>query len=1181
MRTRDQASGGTLPSLADVSKGLDTSGGLKKANVFTTPSPGGLQGEEQRGTLATSPSPSPSSSSYRAIGTVEKSFNHNHKGDSSGGIGNLHALGNDGGGSLAQKRESLIALAGSGSVSLRRAQGSNDMGSDTMSPKGSRQSVLSRESVLGKAPGVVADSKSLLRRASGEMSVNASIRSSAAEGLVGGSGAGNGTGTGSGTVGSALPRRGSDSLKPNLGSMDKWRSNGSAGDWKDLSLESSSLATQQTHAASNQKEGVVGHGSGTTGSSELTPALTRSRSRSDRRGSANSQQQQLQSQAPEGLGGATGLRRSRTISDQPLVNAAGLGGTLGAPAGNTGNISPVTRSKSQLASGGGGTSPVPTSGGSHLRNMVTMARNDSAAEDEQGRKNSHGRGETHEKDDYMSDLPRSNDSEETVTDNRESITVSGDKINQGASSMGKHTSHNASDVPARHPDNGIVQYQLQFDTSKGKSSDFQNTLRKEVSTLAAHSADQHHDDILGSVKEPKPPGMPRSLSRGRRSSVKAKGSDTGTGTTQNDNSFAPAKTADTLRPNHTSPPLSPQHQHTDRETLATASGPVPLEIQAKNRHAQRRRYHQNCCDEDPLPSNRRGKTGARTAAGISSTPSRESRSSSRNSLTLDDFNVIDPRALSREVNELLSKPARQPPAELANKMQRCIDDHDAHHGKTSHSRRICASKGGASTSPRNFSRSTKGDGFYNIGDDESDGGVRPGEVRAFGQEGHMRRTKSLSDEAGGQSPFAIAFSKMRAKSAENECGLGSGEKTGDELHMLQSNMHFLGARGIARHRWKFVRSYVLKLIRATAVFKRNVNDPRHHLQGYDPTDLEAQGLSYMLKAHQSKLDIVFSSKDQQRELCACFQFDSYPAGTLIVKEGHDPMYVYFILSGQCEVFKTKKNLKSRVNILNSGDFFGEHPTATKRTVSVACTMLTELLKVPTHAYLNVLHMADSENIATRVSALSTIPHFDQAHPSVIEKAAQAAQLLTFQPQEPIIHEGVENYSIFWIVSGTCRAMKLVPFVKRITTPECATHSKKYTLVPYEEGVTELGPGDKVVTQLLNIRELVPGDHFPEMTASVNPERFNKIELMSRLSSDGPNRADARAYISVVASSRVEVIGMTRVDYARIATNEMILKTLADRALLRVPMNVLQESMIEKRSWNLFKKKVVDEITAYI
>jgi hypothetical protein len=53
--------------------------------------------------------------------------------------------------------------------------------------------------------------------------------------------------------------------------------------------------------------------------------------------------------------------------------------------------------------------------------------------------------------------------------------------------------------------------------------------------------------------------------------------------------------------------------------------------------------------------------------------------------------------------------------------------------------------------------------------------------------------------------------------------------------------------------------------------------------------------------------------------------------------------------------------------------------------------------------------------------------------------------------------------------------------------------------------------------------------------------------------------------------------MTRVDYARVATNDMILRVLEDRSLLHIPIRQMQESMLRKRSWELFKKNIVEEI----
>ena len=81
------------------------------------------------------------------------------------------------------------------------------------------------------------------------------------------------------------------------------------------------------------------------------------------------------------------------------------------------------------------------------------------------------------------------------------------------------------------------------------------------------------------------------------------------------------------------------------------------------------------------------------------------------------------------------------------------------------------------------------------------------------------------------------------------------------------------------------------------------------------------------------------------------------------------------------------------------------------------------------------------------------------------------------------------------------------------------------------------------------------------------------------SADGSERIDSKSYVSIIATTKVEVICMKRIDYARVSSNEMILKLLADRELLRIPIETLQKIMIERRTWELFKKREVDRIAS--
>ncbi|KAI8617511.1 hypothetical protein BC830DRAFT_93956 [Chytriomyces sp. MP71] len=203
-----------------------------------------------------------------------------------------------------------------------------------------------------------------------------------------------------------------------------------------------------------------------------------------------------------------------------------------------------------------------------------------------------------------------------------------------------------------------------------------------------------------------------------------------------------------------------------------------------------------------------------------------------------------------------------------------------------------------------------------------------------------------------------------------------------------------------------------------------------------------------------------------------------------------------------------------------------------------------------------------------------IPHFvNSASQQVLKAAARACQIFKFKPQDPILYEGVENYSIFWILKGSCRAVKLVPFLKRYQTavplPPPSNMddgmklkkslSRRYKLAEYEPGVTLLRQSDKVVTQLLTIDELGLGDMFPDMVGVTS--QLNGDDLITRLSDTSATRLDSRSYVSIIASSDVEIIGLTRVDYASIATDAMLKESFEATSRLRVPLTVLQQSVL--------------------
>jgi hypothetical protein len=189
--------------------------------------------------------------------------------------------------------------------------------------------------------------------------------------------------------------------------------------------------------------------------------------------------------------------------------------------------------------------------------------------------------------------------------------------------------------------------------------------------------------------------------------------------------------------------------------------------------------------------------------------------------------------------------------------------------------------------------------------------------------------------------------------------------------------------------------------------------------------------------------------------------------------------------------------------------------------------------------------------------------------------------MTYDPNEHIVFEGTDNYKIFWIVKGTCHCIKRVPFVKRTTNANYA--GKTIKILPRTPDMI-LEPNDEPFDEMLNIYELDVGNNFPELPAPTGTKSIdekimyvNRKEYTEQIQGEDPRDANLKSNVSIVAKTKVEVAAITRLDYAKFAGNEMLLEVINSRQIFRVPMSQLQDSYLEKRNWEVHKKKVVASI----
>ena len=176
-------------------------------------------------------------------------------------------------------------------------------------------------------------------------------------------------------------------------------------------------------------------------------------------------------------------------------------------------------------------------------------------------------------------------------------------------------------------------------------------------------------------------------------------------------------------------------------------------------------------------------------------------------------------------------------------------------------------------------------------------------------------------------------------------GLTTAVKQGNEKRISQSVAHINDEEGPFESKSL---SNALKKIQVTVdpLAIEKVED----FLSYAPAQRSLQDLQ--------KVDKIFTgaipsfnkfTANQRAQLLLCINLEFHEKGKVIVKEGREPIYFYFILSGQCNVFKERSGVCYTINILNSGDSFSDLSKngflTTQRFATVQCAVDTTLLRV--------------------------------------------------------------------------------------------------------------------------------------------------------------------------------------------------------------------------------------------
>ncbi|KAL2918089.1 hypothetical protein HK105_202503 [Polyrhizophydium stewartii] len=345
------------------------------------------------------------------------------------------------------------------------------------------------------------------------------------------------------------------------------------------------------------------------------------------------------------------------------------------------------------------------------------------------------------------------------------------------------------------------------------------------------------------------------------------------------------------------------------------------------------------------------------------------------------------------------------------------------------------------------------------------------------------------------------------------------------------------------------------------------------IEAFLTTSLNLRGLS------------VFSAQERTK-LCQVMMLDRQPENKLILMEGHRAYNFYLILGGKLEIFKGWDDAKYRAR------------GSAK----------------PPHDIKEIV-LAAQRKLEQNISRVEAILPFER---ELIAKMIPCIQFKTYLPQQVIAERDAPSLQLMWVLSGTCRCIKEVPFVRRKPKsgigagvllpldpsalvagghPTAAQSTSDTELPPgsprgtsrhssgdsnhadhgqARRAVTALHPTDAVELQLLTIGEFGPSEHFPVLP--FHETRLGDLDKPVYIQYLREHR-DAVHTATIVANKHVELISMSQLEFVQLAPVELVHELMKSdvASFLNLPVARLQDAFLERREWNGFKRKIVGEI----
>ncbi|KAL2917598.1 hypothetical protein HK105_202884 [Polyrhizophydium stewartii] len=316
---------------------------------------------------------------------------------------------------------------------------------------------------------------------------------------------------------------------------------------------------------------------------------------------------------------------------------------------------------------------------------------------------------------------------------------------------------------------------------------------------------------------------------------------------------------------------------------------------------------------------------------------------------------------------------------------------------------------------------------------------------------------------------------------------------------------------------------------------------------------------------------------RQRELCKIMQYECVPEGKLIIKEGHRPNAFYFIISGQVDIFTVRNSVKCRFRLCKAGDSFGdlslriiaEKMYETRRTASISTVVDTELLRIEKEDYMMIRSISNQAQREANVQRLYDLPYFCGDR-EIVERIAEHASFTTFQPNQVIVSEGSTALQMYWVMSGSCKAYKMMHTVRR----KNAKGKDVIKILDDKDTSYDARLDEKPTYEMMSLFDFEPGDFFPAMTPPSQPvlpgDDSSKLQYVAELGKNDELGVGVVSQCTVMSGTFVELMMIPQHYFALLATPTMVVQALDDGHFKITTEEIV--AAFEKRSkWQEYRK----------